>query len=128
MLELNQSNLGMKKSIAMTSPILDLNLELDISLKLSGKILNKLDVVLHAEVMIIAMLLNYYPGGNYLGQFEANVFPLSDTTSDDSTDKEEDTTDAPKKEETDTQGINDSSNSSSYITILAQIIFCLIAL
>ena len=57
MLELNQSNLGMKKSIAMTSPIPDLNLELDISLKLSGKILNKLDVVLHAEVMIIAMLL-----------------------------------------------------------------------
>ena len=59
MLELNQSNLGMKKSIAMTSPILDLNdlnLELDISLKLSGKILNKLDVELHAEVMIIAML------------------------------------------------------------------------
>ena len=57
MLELNQSNLGMKKSIAMTSPILDLNLELDISLKLSGKILNKLDVELHAEVMIIAMYM-----------------------------------------------------------------------
>jgi len=82
---------------------------------------------------------NYYPGGNYLGQFEANVFPLSDTTPDDSTDKEEDTTDAPKKEETDepkkeetdSQGVNDSPNGSSFvkfrITILAQIIFCLIA-
>ena len=84
-------------------------------------------------------ICNYYPGGNYLGQFEANVFPLSDTTPDDSTDKEEDTTDAPKKEETDepkkeetdSQGVNDSPNGSSFvkfrITILAQIIFCLIA-
>ena len=36
---------------------------------------------------------NYYPGGNYLGQFRANVLPLSDTTSEDTTAP---VTDAPK--------------------------------
>ena len=38
---------------------------------------------------------NYYPGGNYLGQFRANVLPLSEGTSEDTTTPKEVVTDAP---------------------------------
>ena len=38
---------------------------------------------------------NYYPGGNYLGQFKTNVLPSSDSTSEDTTTPKEETTDAP---------------------------------
>ena len=58
---------------------------------------------------------NYYPGGNYLGQFKTNVLPLSDTVEDTTTPQEE-TTDAPvtdaPQEETDAPVEVDTSTSA----------------
>ena len=58
---------------------------------------------------------NYYPAGNYLGQFEANVLPLSDDSNDTPKPKEETTdaplTDIPMEEMTDLP-IEDNSNDS----------------
>jgi len=53
----NQLMLGMMKSKIIVSKNPNSLLELDTLLKLSGKILNKLDVVLLAIAKIIAMLL-----------------------------------------------------------------------
>jgi hypothetical protein len=55
--EQNQLMLGMMKSKIIVSKNPNSLLELDTLLKLSGKILNKLDVVLLAIAKIIAMLL-----------------------------------------------------------------------
>ena len=44
---------------------------------------------------------NYYPAGNYLGQFRTNVLPLSDSTLQETTKTDAPVTDAPKEEKTD---------------------------
>ena len=53
---------------------------------------------------------NYYPGGNYLGQFRTNVLPLSDdTSSEDTTKKEEEIED----EETNDESVTDSTKEET---------------
>ena len=56
---------------------------------------------------------NYYPGGNYLGQFKTNVLPLSDSTPVDTTAPVTDApvTDAPKPVVTDAPAPETSGNS-----------------
>ena len=56
---------------------------------------------------------NYYPGGNYLGQFKTNVLPLSDSTPEDTTAQVTDApvTDAPKPVVTDAPTQETSGNT-----------------
>ena len=76
---------------------------------------------------------NYYPGGNYLGEFRENVLPLSETSSEDTTSKEEDNevkTDAPVKDvTTNGSGIEKLSRSilgkHNYLIFLLMILFYL---
>ena len=76
---------------------------------------------------------NYYPGGNYLGEFRENVLPLSETSSEDTTSNEENNevkTDAPVKDvTTNGSGIEKLSRSilgkHNYLIFLLMILFYL---
>ena len=76
---------------------------------------------------------NYYPGGNYLGEFRENVLPLSETSYVDTTSKEENNevkTDAPENDvTTNGSGIEKLSRSilgkHNYLIFLLMILFYL---